>query len=115
MRDNSEIKEMFVSFVLMFAIVFFAVLPLTNVTAALKLAFFYCFLFYFPFLPLVYSFKGTNGVEKSALTVIFGIGYVALYSMLDVFLKIRLNMVTYLVTTIIIFIVSSYHWSNSKH
>jgi hypothetical protein len=115
MKDNNDMKEMIVSFVLMFAIVFFAVLWLTNFAAASKLAFFFCFLFYLPFLPLAYSFKDITGVEKTALTVIFGIGYVALYSMLDIFLKIRLDMITYLVTTVVILIVSSYLWFNSKH
>jgi hypothetical protein len=112
---NNEIKEMIVSLAVILAIVFFAALPLTNFAAASKLAFFYAFLLYLPFLPLAYSFKETGDIEKAALAIIFGLGYAGIYAVLDVFLKIKLNMLTYLVTTIIILVLSSYFWINSKH
>jgi hypothetical protein len=112
---NNEIKGMIVSLVVIFAVMFFAALPLTNFAAASKMAFFYVFLFYLPFLPLAYSFNEINEIEKAALTMIFGLGYVGIYAVLDVFLKIKLNMTTYLITTIIILVLSSYFWINSKH
>jgi hypothetical protein len=113
--DIKEIKEMVVSLAAVFFAVFFAVLCLTDIATAFKLSFFYCMLFYLPFLPLAYSFKELGSIEKAFVSNILGIGYIGIYATFDVFLKIKLVLSTYLIGTVILQSLSCWFYANSKH
>ena len=87
---------------------------LTNFQSAFKIALSYAFLFYFPFLPMAYSFSELNAMEKAVVASLLGICYVGIYATLDVFLKVKLEFTTYVIVTLLILFFSSYVFFKSK-
>ncbi len=101
MKDN-EITEMAVSALAAFLIVFLAVIFAAGPAAAVRLAFFYAFLFYVPFLPLAYSFR-MGGIERAVFSNILGLCYVGIYATLDIVFKVKLEFWTYTIVTLLVF------------
>jgi hypothetical protein len=115
MEKKYEINEMAAASAAVFATIFMSVLFLTDAIAALKLSLFYVLLFFLPFLPLAYSFGGLNNIERIFISNILGLGYVGIYATLDVFFKVKLNLLTYAFVTLACLIVSSYLYYKSKN
>jgi hypothetical protein len=112
--NGNEIKEMATSAAVMFFVVLLAPLLLIGFWESAKLAFFYILLFYLPFLPLAYIFRELNIIEKAMASNIMGVCYVGLYAVLDVFLKIKLTIPTYIFVTLALFCISCWVYSKKK-
>lgn len=73
--------------------------PLNNLILSLKLTFAYLIFIYLPFLPIVSDIKKLNIIEKFLINNMIGLSYGFIYVILDVFLKVPLTKITYLVVT----------------
>jgi hypothetical protein len=111
---QEEIKEMAASAGAVFIVVFFATLPLIGLTESTKLALAYVFVFHLPFLPLAYSFRELNLVERIMFSNIFGICYTGLYAVLDFFFRIKLFLATYVIVTVLLFLLSFWIYSRKR-
>lgn len=98
-----KIKDFLKYYGIYFLIIFLITLPLKNIYLSIKLAFIYNTLFLMPFILLI---ENKNFIEKFFLNNLIGLTYAGIYVFLDVILKIKLEKITFIIISAIIFITS---------
>jgi hypothetical protein len=85
----------------------FISLPLMNISLIILLSLSYMFFIFCPFIFLIDKIK-TGFLEKFFLANISGLSYSMIYVILDVFFSIPLTRITFILITLIIYILSYY-------
>lgn len=76
--------------------------------SSIKISLIYCLFFYAPSLILVNNIKSFGPLERFALANLIGLSYGSIYFVLDVLFKVPLNNLTFIIVTIIFYILAIY-------